>query len=126
MEVQAGFTSRSSVVAERGESAEEIDQQNAEDKKRADALGLKYETQPGTNCRTGGGRMIAEFKIGKLSYRSEIAYPPNHEIEMIPPLGFEDSTVSNEKTISVFRLRNVVGGIAHYEFSHRIKQPPDS
>jgi lambda family phage portal protein len=44
MEVQAGFTSRSSVVAERGESAEEIDQQNAEDKRRAEGLGLSYTT----------------------------------------------------------------------------------
>jgi lambda family phage portal protein len=44
MEVQAGFTSRSQVVAERGESAEDIDKQNAEDQARAEKLGLKYST----------------------------------------------------------------------------------
>jgi len=44
MEVNAGFTSRSAVVAEGAESAEEVDEQNAEDKKRAESLGLSYST----------------------------------------------------------------------------------
>jgi hypothetical protein len=42
MEVDAGFTSRSAVVAERGESAKEVDQQNHEDQQRAEKLGLRY------------------------------------------------------------------------------------
>jgi capsid protein len=42
MEVDAGFTSRSAVVAERGDSAEEVDQQNAEDQRRAAGLALTY------------------------------------------------------------------------------------
>ncbi|HMF52205.1 MAG TPA: phage portal protein, partial [Candidatus Saccharimonadales bacterium] len=44
MEVASGFNSRSAVVAERGEDAEEIDRQNAEDKNRAEGLGLTYAT----------------------------------------------------------------------------------
>jgi hypothetical protein len=44
MELQAGLASRSQIVAESAESAEEIDEQNVADKERADALGLKYET----------------------------------------------------------------------------------
>jgi capsid protein len=43
-ELRAGFASRSQIVAESGESAEEIDDQNVADKERANALGLKYET----------------------------------------------------------------------------------
>lgn len=39
-----GLTSRQAVVGERGEDAEDIDRQQAEDNKRADALGLKYDS----------------------------------------------------------------------------------
>lgn len=41
-EVKAGFTSRTAIVAERGEDAEEIDRQQAADNTRADGLKLKY------------------------------------------------------------------------------------
>ena len=44
--VRSGFESRSAVVAERGWNAEDVDRQNSEDKKRAEKLGLKYETDP--------------------------------------------------------------------------------
>ncbi len=44
--VRSGFESRSAVVAERGWNAEDVDRQNAEDKKRAKELGLTYETDP--------------------------------------------------------------------------------
>lgn len=46
--IQAGLTTRSDVVAEYGEDAEEIDERNASDNKRADDLGLKY-TSDGRN-----------------------------------------------------------------------------
>ncbi len=42
--VRAGFSSRQDEVSERGEDAEVIDGAQAEDNKRADALGLKYES----------------------------------------------------------------------------------
>lgn len=41
-EVRAGLTSRSAIVSENGEDAEEIDRQQAEDNKRADELRLTY------------------------------------------------------------------------------------
>lgn len=42
--VRAGFTSRAAVVSERGEDAEAIDRENAADNKRADDLGLSYDS----------------------------------------------------------------------------------
>jgi lambda family phage portal protein len=42
--VRSGFKSRQAVVAELGENAEDVDQQNAEDQARAKELGLTYET----------------------------------------------------------------------------------
>ena len=39
-EVEAGFRSRSSVIAERGDDPDEVDQERADDKARADKLGL--------------------------------------------------------------------------------------
>jgi len=41
-EVRAGFSSRAKKVSERGYDVEEIDQENAEDNARADALGVTY------------------------------------------------------------------------------------
>lgn len=41
-EVRAGLTSRSAIVSENGEDAEEIDRQQAEDNARADQLKLQY------------------------------------------------------------------------------------
>lgn len=40
LEVEQGFRSRSSVIGERGYDPEEVDEERAEDKKRAEALGL--------------------------------------------------------------------------------------
>jgi lambda family phage portal protein len=43
--IAGGLDSRQKVLAERGESAEEIDQQNAEDKNREKELGLNYSSE---------------------------------------------------------------------------------
>jgi len=43
-EIKGGLNSRVSVLAEQGKDVVEIDEQNAEDKERADELGLKYDT----------------------------------------------------------------------------------
>lgn len=42
--IRSGLTSRSAEVSERGEDAEAIDQEQAADNKRSDALGLKYDS----------------------------------------------------------------------------------
>lgn len=42
--IRSGFTSRSQVVSERGEDAASIDQEQAADNERADALKLKYDS----------------------------------------------------------------------------------
>jgi lambda family phage portal protein len=42
--IRAGVTSRSAVVSEQGEDSEIIDRQQAEDNKRADELGLEYDS----------------------------------------------------------------------------------
>lgn len=42
--IRNGFTSRSAVVSEQGEDAEQIDAEQAADNERADELGLKYES----------------------------------------------------------------------------------
>ena len=47
-EIQAGFSTRSRKVSERGEDAFSIDEENAADNARADGLGLKY-TSDGRN-----------------------------------------------------------------------------
>lgn len=43
LEVEAGFRSRSSVIAERGDDPEKVDEERAADDEREDALGLKPE-----------------------------------------------------------------------------------
>lgn len=43
LEVDAGFRSRSSVIAERGDDPDAVDQERADDNKREDSLGLKPE-----------------------------------------------------------------------------------
>lgn len=52
-EVRAGFGSRSRVVAARGDDVEEIDREIAEDKKRADGLGLVLDSDPSRVSLTG-------------------------------------------------------------------------
>jgi lambda family phage portal protein len=42
--IRVGLTSRSAVVSEQGDDAEEIDNEQAADNRRADALGLKYDS----------------------------------------------------------------------------------
>lgn len=44
LEIKTGLQSRTGAAAERGMNAEDIDRQNAEDKDRAEKLGLDYET----------------------------------------------------------------------------------
>lgn len=44
--VRSGFSSRSKVVAEKGDDVESIDRENAQDNDRADELGLVYDTDP--------------------------------------------------------------------------------
>jgi lambda family phage portal protein len=51
--VRSGFTSRSKVVAEKGDDVETIDRENAEDNARADQLGLVYDTDPRKTGKTG-------------------------------------------------------------------------
>jgi lambda family phage portal protein len=52
-EVRAGFGSRSRVVAARGDDVEEIDREIAEDKARADNLGLTLDSDPSRVNLTG-------------------------------------------------------------------------
>jgi lambda family phage portal protein len=47
--VRAGFKSRSSVISERGEDAEAIDAEQANDNARADELGLRYDSDGRTS-----------------------------------------------------------------------------
>jgi lambda family phage portal protein len=44
--VRAGLDSRSGQIADRGGNAEDVDRQNAEDKNRAESMGLKYSSDP--------------------------------------------------------------------------------
>jgi len=44
--VRCGFSSRSKIVAEKGDDVETIDRENAEDNARADGLNLVYDTDP--------------------------------------------------------------------------------
>lgn len=47
LKIKGGLSSRSKEVAKEGEDAAAIDQQNAEDSKRAVGLGLQYDSDPG-------------------------------------------------------------------------------
>lgn len=51
-EIRAGFASRSQKVSERGDDIEELDRQIAEDNRRADALGLKFDSDGRTANRS--------------------------------------------------------------------------
>lgn len=53
MEVRAGFTTRDTVVSEQGEDAEAIDAENAASNRRADGLGLEYDSD-GRQKAAGG------------------------------------------------------------------------
>lgn len=69
--IRAGFTSRSAVVSEQGEDAEVIDEEQAEDNRRADELGLIYESD---------GRQK------KAAPATNAAPPdPNADPETVPP-----------------------------------------
>lgn len=46
MQVRDGFASRQQIVAELGEDVNAVDQQQQQDKQRADSLGLKYDIDP--------------------------------------------------------------------------------
>lgn len=49
MAVRNGFKSKSEVVSELGCDAEEIDQEIAEDQRRADSLNLAFDSDAGVN-----------------------------------------------------------------------------
>ena len=51
--VRSGFSSRSKMIAEKGDDVETIDRENAADNARADKLGLVYDTDPRKTSRTG-------------------------------------------------------------------------
>jgi lambda family phage portal protein len=54
--IRCGFTSRSAVVSEQGEDAEAIDAEQSADNKRADDLGLRYDSDGrATTGGSGGG-----------------------------------------------------------------------
>ncbi len=44
--IRAGLTSRSASILKQGEDPEQVDEENAADNARADALGLQYDTDP--------------------------------------------------------------------------------
>jgi capsid protein len=50
MAVRNGFKSRSEVVSEMGYDVEEIDQEIAEDQRRANDLGLSFDTEINSNA----------------------------------------------------------------------------
>ena len=76
LEIKLGLSSRKRKVAERGESVEEIDRENAEDKERADSLGLKYETEI-QNADTGGNDAPPEDQPQDQDKRSQSAAKSN-------------------------------------------------
>ena len=53
MAVRNGFKSRSMVVAEQGEDVETVDHEIAEDNKRADGLGLIFDSDPRKTEKSG-------------------------------------------------------------------------
>lgn len=64
--IRVGLTSRTAAVSEQGEDAEEIDSQQAEDNARADALGLRYDSD---------GRQAATPKTGATEAPTSTAAP---------------------------------------------------
>ncbi len=58
--IRSGLTSRSAVLSARGENAEVIDQENAEDNARADQLGLTYDSDGRTSGKTSAGPQGSE------------------------------------------------------------------
>lgn len=54
LQKKAGLKSRSAIVAEQGEDAEEVDRQNAEDSAREKDLGLNYETDTSATSNGSG------------------------------------------------------------------------
>lgn len=59
-EVRAGFRSRSSVIAEMGEDAEDVDRQIAQDAKRADELGLVFDSDPRKTEKSGSIQVVQD------------------------------------------------------------------
>jgi len=57
---QGRVPARSSVIAEMGEDAEDVDRQIAEDAARADSLGLVFDSDPRTTEKSGA-LQAAEF-----------------------------------------------------------------
>lgn len=64
MEVENGFRSRSSVIASRGEDPEKVDEERAEDKQRADGLGL---TPPPPKSAANPGEQKDDLQDGDES-----------------------------------------------------------
>ncbi|WP_051980308.1 phage portal protein [Burkholderia sp. 9120] len=51
--IRSGLTSRSASILKQGEDPEQVDQENAADNARADALGLRYDTDPRSRDMAG-------------------------------------------------------------------------
>ncbi|MFM0647247.1 phage portal protein [Paraburkholderia bryophila] len=51
--IRSGLTSRSAAILKQGEDPEQVDQENAADNTRADALGLRYDTDPRSRDMAG-------------------------------------------------------------------------
>jgi lambda family phage portal protein len=62
-EVRSGFRSRSSVIAEMGEDAEDVDRQIAEDFARGDALGLVFDSDPRQTAKSGALQTVQDTLV---------------------------------------------------------------
>ncbi len=56
MAVRHGFKSRSQVIAERGGDVDTVDREIFEDNRRADALGLVYDSDPRKTAKSGAAQ----------------------------------------------------------------------
>jgi len=70
--VKSGFKSRSDVVAERGDDAVLVDEENAEAQKRAEALGLSYDTHASGQLALPLGRTSAETGEEKTREKNDV------------------------------------------------------
>ncbi len=59
--IRSGLTSRSASILKQGEDPEQVDEENAADNARADALGLRYDTDPRSRDMAGD---VADDSVG--------------------------------------------------------------
>lgn len=60
LNVRSGFNSRSGIVAGKGMDVEDVDKENADDRKRETDLGLTYQTNPAINLKNGETSVASE------------------------------------------------------------------